>query len=322
MDAVNIVQAVLERATCVRSSVHGLDHWQRVATVGAVLAQEVPGADPEVVHLFGYLHDAMRNSDGEDLDHGRRASGLARELRAEGVFTLSDPQMKLLERACDKHTYGAVSENPTIGVCWDADRLDLPRVGIQVAERYLSTEPAKQRIVKPGSDPFGFGMPHAYGTVGWRLWIVRDGLLVSPGLAHFIWEPDQQEHVAHCYRGYSHQVPARRCTCGLCAVKERETLAYFINNDWRHRSLGVIGKELPREPYAVGEVALYGPCIEDRAYNYGYGWRAQRARIRSIFVPTEELREGLADYGVPVEIAELPSVKHRLAGDVARLVAS
>jgi uncharacterized protein len=39
-----------------------------------------------------------------------------------------------------------LSDDPTIGTCWDADRLDLARegVGIQPRARYMSTEFARE----------------------------------------------------------------------------------------------------------------------------------------------------------------------------------
>ncbi|MBB6018173.1 hypothetical protein HNQ04_003450 [Deinococcus radiopugnans ATCC 19172] len=32
--------------------------------------------------------------------------------------------------ACKHHASGQTTDEPTLGACWDADRLDLPRVGI------------------------------------------------------------------------------------------------------------------------------------------------------------------------------------------------
>ena len=38
---------------------------------------------------------------------------------------------------------GRVSDDPTIGTCWDADRLDLRRVAIVPKTGLMSTNPAK-----------------------------------------------------------------------------------------------------------------------------------------------------------------------------------
>ena len=51
--------------------------------------------------------------------------------------------MGLLGFACEEHTNGGVGRDPTVGVCWDADRLNLRRVGIRPDPRLLSTGAAR-----------------------------------------------------------------------------------------------------------------------------------------------------------------------------------
>lgn len=51
--------------------------------------------------------------------------------------------MDLLAFACEEHTNGGISPDPTVGVCWDADRLNLWRVGIRPNPRFRSTEAAR-----------------------------------------------------------------------------------------------------------------------------------------------------------------------------------
>jgi uncharacterized protein len=110
---------------------------------GLSLASVTDGVDPEVVGLFALFHDSMRLNDGHDPDHGRRGSRLARELAR--LLPLQHWQLEQLTTACDGHTDGFVSDDPTVGACWDADRLDLPRVGIQPEARLLSTVAARAR---------------------------------------------------------------------------------------------------------------------------------------------------------------------------------
>jgi hypothetical protein len=45
--------------------------------------------------------------------------------------------------ACVRHTDGETTTDPTIGCCWDADCLDLDRVGIKPEAEYLSTMAGK-----------------------------------------------------------------------------------------------------------------------------------------------------------------------------------
>jgi uncharacterized protein len=141
-DAARLVDAVLERSTGKHSSIHGESHWQRVAAAALALLPETPDADPALVFLFALFHDSMRLNDGHDPLHGPRGAALARELRG-GPFELEDAEMDLLAFACEEHTNGGVGPNPTVGVCWDADRLNLWRVGIKPDPRFLSTQAAR-----------------------------------------------------------------------------------------------------------------------------------------------------------------------------------
>jgi uncharacterized protein len=140
----DLVETVLARSTSYRSSLHGPGHWRRVAFNGQALAAETTGADAEVAALFALFHDAMRLNDGHDPSHGPRAATLARELSG-----LKGGHLVLLAAACDGHADGSVSDDPTIGVCWDADRLDLPRVGVTPDPRLMSTRAGRTRTL-PG----------------------------------------------------------------------------------------------------------------------------------------------------------------------------
>jgi uncharacterized protein len=55
------------------------------------------------------------------------------------LFDISDEHFNLLSYACSWHAHGHLSDDPTIGTCWDADRLDLGRVGVYPAAQYMST---------------------------------------------------------------------------------------------------------------------------------------------------------------------------------------
>ena len=124
-------------------SLHGPDHWRRVQQNGLALA-EVTGADPDVVHLFAVFHDSCRENEGHDPDHGERGADLALSLHGD-LFELHEHQLEFLVEACQGHHHGGTSDSITIGTCWDADRLDLPRVGIAPEEQYMSTEEGQRR---------------------------------------------------------------------------------------------------------------------------------------------------------------------------------
>ncbi len=124
---------------------HGLPHWLRVNQRALKLA-EVTGANRQVVTLFAYLHDACREDEHEDPQHGQRGAANAMALSAIYDLQLSDPDKMLLHDAIFDHSEGKLSDEPTIATCWDADRLDLWRVGITPAARFLSTEAAKTML--------------------------------------------------------------------------------------------------------------------------------------------------------------------------------
>lgn len=121
---------------------HGQDHWQRVLINGRLLA-EAEGANLKVVELFALIHDSRRENEGEDPDHGRRAAEHARALRG-AWFEASDAEMALLEYAMIWHSDGLTEGDVTVRCCWDADRLDLGRVGITPNPRYLCTDFGKR----------------------------------------------------------------------------------------------------------------------------------------------------------------------------------
>lgn len=121
--------------------IHGLAHWRRVRDNGLRLA-ELTGANAEIVELFAILHDSKRLSDGRDRDHGRRAAEFAQSLRPE-LGSLGDADFEDLVFACQYHADGLTEADITVQTCWDADRLDLGRIGIRPDARRLCTRAAK-----------------------------------------------------------------------------------------------------------------------------------------------------------------------------------
>jgi uncharacterized protein len=138
-----LVEEVLERSTGKTSDLHGPEHWKRVAVAGAALCAETPEADPLTVFLFALFHDAARIYDTFDTWHGWRAAELARELLGDGDV-LTPERLETLAYALEHHDTGKVSEDPTIGACWDADRLNLWRIGVTPDPALLSTVAAKE----------------------------------------------------------------------------------------------------------------------------------------------------------------------------------
>ena len=137
-----ILRAILEEYALPWDGDHGIDHWARVLENGLRLTAET-GANIEVVRLFAVLHDSQRINEHNDPDHGPRAAAFAHDLRGV-LFELADPDFHLLQRACAGHTHERTHPDITIQTCWDADRLDLGRVGITPLASRLCTEVARR----------------------------------------------------------------------------------------------------------------------------------------------------------------------------------
>lgn len=137
-----LVQAIGEQYVLDWHGIHGIGHWARVWENGMRLAEET-GADKEVVSYFALFHDARRLNEGRDRGHGKRGAELAAQWRGE-LFGLGDEQFVLLYEACAHHTHGMTEADMTVQACWDADRLDLGRVGITPQPHRLCTEFARR----------------------------------------------------------------------------------------------------------------------------------------------------------------------------------
>ncbi len=138
-----LVATALARAWRAESTLHGDEHWRCVAATGLELAAWVAGSDRILGFCFGLLHDTRRLTDDADPEHGARAAAFAEELQREGLLMLDDVRVAVLADALVDHSAGLVSDDPTTGVCWDADRLHLPRVSIAPRGALLSTAAAR-----------------------------------------------------------------------------------------------------------------------------------------------------------------------------------
>ena len=125
--------------------IHGASHWVRVRQNGLHLSK-ITGANTVVVELFAFLHDSCRLNDGHDPDHGARAAVFAQSLHGS-VFTLPAQDLEVLVQACQGHTHSRTSDDVTVQTCWDADRLDLGRVGIRPLAERLCTDAARDPVL-------------------------------------------------------------------------------------------------------------------------------------------------------------------------------
>lgn len=138
----SLLSRILEDYALPHTGVHGIAHWARVLENGRRVAALTDGADADVIELFAVFHDSRRVNDALDFGHGRRGAELARQLRGQ-YFDLDDARFALLEYACNEHTSGKTRADPSVQVCWDADRLDLLRVGTRPRGERLCTAAAR-----------------------------------------------------------------------------------------------------------------------------------------------------------------------------------
>lgn len=126
-----------------QSRTHGLDHWWRVWKNSLFISGHDHDVDMEVVALFALFHDAMRLNEDEDPAHGMRGFRLwerCKQVSPDLERIFHHRQEELFFEAITEHSSGHLSTNPTIAVCWDADRLDLHRKGIWPDTRFMSTQ--------------------------------------------------------------------------------------------------------------------------------------------------------------------------------------
>ena len=120
------------------SNIHGLAHWRQVEFNGLLLAKRT-GADITVVRLFALFHDSKREDDGYDGEHGVRGAAFAKKCFEEKLLDITQDQFDKLYHACASHTKEHASGDATIDTCYDADRLDLGRVGFKLDPAKMAT---------------------------------------------------------------------------------------------------------------------------------------------------------------------------------------
>lgn len=127
------------------NGIHGVSHWARVRVNGRLIARG-NGANQRVVELFSFFHDVKRDNDDHDPKHGFRTSQFIQTL-SNDLLKITDNEKELLCIACEKHSNhkGNSKDDITIQTCFDADALDLGRVGIKPNPDRLYTTIAKDK---------------------------------------------------------------------------------------------------------------------------------------------------------------------------------
>jgi len=128
-----LLDIIKEESPMFYSEFHGITHWGRVKK-NALEVARLNAANRGIIQYFAILHDCMRENEGYDPEHGARGAEFA--ILHRNLIELNDSEFETLCIAVKNHTSGTSrskeAKNPTVAACWDGDRLDLPRVGIEV----------------------------------------------------------------------------------------------------------------------------------------------------------------------------------------------
>lgn len=124
-------------------TVHGYTHSLRVSRNIKILAKAYGFSGNVIICMdkFAFFHDLYRVNDGHDPGHGKRASEVIKRAKEHSQMSLLN-NMDMLEKicfACEHHSTMLRSGDPVIDVCFDADRLDLPRVGVMPEPEKMAT---------------------------------------------------------------------------------------------------------------------------------------------------------------------------------------
>jgi uncharacterized protein len=95
--------------------------------------------------------------DAYDGEHGPRAVEFIDRCIAEKRFELDAERLEKLRMACRLHTTERQTGDITVDTCFDADRLDLGRVGIYPMEEKMATDAGKKiarKLAQAGAPVF------------------------------------------------------------------------------------------------------------------------------------------------------------------------
>lgn len=124
-------------------NIHGIPHLRRVAVTAGRIAASI-GEDIESAVVAGFLHDCARSDDAGGTRHAHDSAILAKKL-----LSMYYPHLDAahLCDAISRHADGKTTKDLLIGCVWDADRLDLRRLGIEVDPDLLCTSIARRIVL-------------------------------------------------------------------------------------------------------------------------------------------------------------------------------
>lgn len=125
---------------CSYTKIHGINHLRQVAYLAGRFAYSINECE-ETAIIGGYLHDCARENDGNGNSHAHESALLATKIISKFYPEIN---IERVYNAIFFHADGLITDDPFIGCIWDADRLNLVRIGIIPKVELLSTEVAKR----------------------------------------------------------------------------------------------------------------------------------------------------------------------------------
>ena len=135
----------IKRIPIWKLNIYGKSHFDNVMRNGMTLL--VPLANKNVIIAFAYLHDVERSNDANDRSHGEKAALLVDAIKNIYLSEFTEDEISLLKEACKLHGRTHKTGNITLDICLDADRLDLPRMGIIPTPEQMATEKGAELVV-------------------------------------------------------------------------------------------------------------------------------------------------------------------------------
>ena len=123
-----------------KESFEGIDHIARVIENGVILS-EINASNLNVIIVYAFFHNIMKNNNEQDIGHGERSAKFLRHY--EDKINLSEEEFDMVYEACRDHSDVLFNDNKHIADCWDSDRLDIMRRGLYPNKEKLNSIAAK-----------------------------------------------------------------------------------------------------------------------------------------------------------------------------------
>lgn len=132
-----LIREVVAQAPLSDSPIHGEKHWMSVAKTAFLISDLTGYADKASLLGFALFHDSRRFYDQADPDHGLRAGVYAEQ--HEGLLqVMGHDKRNDIAEACSSHNWPDTSQDTFTGICLDADRINLIRLGRRINPSYMS----------------------------------------------------------------------------------------------------------------------------------------------------------------------------------------